>query len=298
MIIHHTDRVTTPGLYRMSAAAYRRDPCPTRSLSSGVLHTLLTKSPLHARAKYRRPEPAALARMDFGSGVHKLALECGADIVTVDANDWRTNAAKEQREVAYANGQIPLLGKDYERAKQVSGPLRLAIENFTGVPMADCHREIVGAWQENGGWHRIQIDVMTPDLRTLVDAKTTKASVAPIHVERRIYDAYNIQQAFYLRGMDAIDPDNAGRREFYFMFGEVDEPFAVSPPMKLSEAGAQMSREQVEHGMKYWASCLATDTWPGYSVNPCIAEPPPWVLTQWQAGVIAGRDEEEQEGES
>lgn len=289
-----SDVVTVPGFYRMSHTAYHRDPCPSRSLSASVLHTLLTRTPMHANAKYKRPPSAATGKMDFGSAVHKLSLDRGADIVQVAASDWRTNAAKEQREVAYANHQIPLLEKDYERAAAMSAPLRSAIEKFTGHAMNDCHRELVMAWQENGQWRRSMIDVIDPDFTNPIDAKTTKASVSPMQCEKRIYDAYGIQAAFYLRGLNALLPDMAGRRNFYFIFGEVDEPFAVSPPIKLSESGLQMCTEQVEHGCKLWDHCVRTDDWFGYSAEVYTAQPPPWVLSQWAAGVVAGNEIEQE----
>ena len=119
-------------------------------------------------------------------------------------------------------------------------------------------------------------------MKTVVDLKLTEASVDPYSCEKRIYADYDIQAAFYLRGMDALRPDGAGSRRFLWFFGEMHEPYAISPPMQMSEAGRQMGSEKVERALKVWDQCVRTNEWPGYPRTLHIAEPPVWAMTQWE----------------
>ena len=69
------------------------------ALSSGVCHTLLTESPYHARFKQENPgAPSSVS--DMGIAIHDGLLEGVDRIVAIDADDWRTKAAKEARDAA------------------------------------------------------------------------------------------------------------------------------------------------------------------------------------------------------
>lgn len=275
------------GIHKIDAEQYHQDPCPEPSLSCSVLQIVLNESLLHAWHAHPRLNPGytpdTSRRSEIGSVTHKLALGAGADVAIIDADSYRTNAAKEAREAALQARKIPCLRADYERAEALAVPLREAVEAYVGERVEQCLVERVVVWQERGQWRRCMIDIMTPDLRRVADLKSTQASAAPLPSSRRIYDSgYHIQAAWYLRALDAVDPDNTGRREFGFLFGEQGAPYAVSPPIELSEAGLEMARQQIEVGVALWDNALRSGQWPGYSGATIIAEPPSWALTQWQ----------------
>src|SRR5579885_3028935 len=101
------------------AEDYHADPAPEPSLSAGIARRLISQSPLHAWTAHPRLNPDHRDehgdRLDFGSAAHSLLLE-GLDVCEViEADSWRTNAAKDARDGARASGLIPLLRKDYER---------------------------------------------------------------------------------------------------------------------------------------------------------------------------------------
>lgn len=57
---------------------------------------------------------------DFGHAVHSLILGKGQEVVVVDAPDWKTKAAREERDAAHAAGKTPLLAKTFLEAKAVA----------------------------------------------------------------------------------------------------------------------------------------------------------------------------------
>jgi hypothetical protein len=272
----------------MPAAKYHADPCPEPSASSGVIRTLLDESPHHAWVKHPKLNPDAMGELavkqfDHGDVVHKLSLGAGDEIAVLPFENYRTKAAQESRDEAYASDRIPVLERELAGLQRLAQPMREAMESYLGFPIDECHRELVLCWTENGRWRRIMVDIVTPDLRRAMDAKSTKVSLHPTSLTRHLYaSGYDVQAAFYMRGLDKLDPDKAGRRKWAFQFGETQEPHAVSSPIELSEAGWTVARSKVEVGLAKWDACLAIGMWPGFSPEPYVAEPPTWHATQWE----------------
>ena len=81
------------------------------ALSSGVAHTLLTESPAHARFA-QMSERTASKEADIGTYAHAMLLEDGhSGLAIIEADDWRTKAAKESRDEARAQGRLPILAR-------------------------------------------------------------------------------------------------------------------------------------------------------------------------------------------
>lgn len=278
----------TSKLLHIPADEYHADPCPAPSLSNSILQTLLRDSPFHAwfchpKLNPNRPDSGGSRLMARGTVVHKLALDAGSEVVVLEYADYRKKDAQAARDEALAQGRTPILRDDYDRATALAKPLRERLEAYLGAPINDCLREQVLIWEEDGCWRRIMIDAMSPDLLHMADLKSTEGSVSPHALSRKVYtDDYHIQAAFYLRGMDAHDPANAGRRHFTFLFGQQSAPFVCGPPIELSEGGLELGRQQVETGVRLWDSCMRANRWPAYGTDTYIAEPPPWLMQQWQ----------------
>src|SRR5690606_11761241 len=76
---------------------------------------LLLDSP--AKYRWRKDNPPLLddsSKWDIGKAVHAKVLGVGADVIVVDADDWRTKAAREARDEARAEGKAPLLTREFE----------------------------------------------------------------------------------------------------------------------------------------------------------------------------------------
>src|SRR6185503_15222345 len=105
------------GILNCSIDEYHNDPCETPSLSASIAKLLIDKSPMHAHAAHPRfggEKYESSAAQDAGTLIHRLLLGAGKDIETIDADDYRTNAAKAARDAAKAAGRIPVLTRVLE----------------------------------------------------------------------------------------------------------------------------------------------------------------------------------------
>lgn len=272
----------------MSADQYHADPCPQPSLSSSIINVLRTESPQHAwwahpKLNQQMAERDGATKLDIGSVIHKLVLEAGRDIAVLNFNDYRGGKAQEAREEARAAGLIPVLAHHHESAKLVAAPLQRAAEEITGMPISHCLREVVVLWQDGDVWKRSMMDLVTPDGLIILDLKSTEASVSPQSCERRIYEGgYHVQARHYTDGMDAVDPENIGRRKFVFLFGEQAAPYAVSPPITIAEDGMWLAQGQIERATATWKQCLSSGKWPAFGNREIQALPRPWLISEEQ----------------
>lgn len=305
MKVTESSTVTVSGLYRMSAAEYHAGPCNSPELSASIAKILTRETPLHAWTKHsklgRAPADGEEAseserekstnQQDFGTVAHKLALGFGREVAVIDPNDhvgprggipkgWTNDSIKTARAEALDAGKVPILPKYHGRAEKCAKALREGAEAWLGMPVEDCIREYVICWQEaNGIWCKAMADISRPDLRRTLDFKTTGISSNPESVARHMYsEDMEVQAAFYLRGQDALDPANVGRRKFGFLFVEQRPPHAASPVIVPSEAGMQLGRWAVENAISQWSDCLGRDEWPGYPAEEYEAMPPAWKM--------------------
>lgn len=117
----------TTGWHDLTDEVYHADPCPAPSLSSSLANQVINKSLMHAwRACPGSPvfEAATLgSAVDRGSAAHSI-LFGGKAIEAIEADDWRTAAAREARESARAHGRIPMLSRDVTGLSGMVEPAR------------------------------------------------------------------------------------------------------------------------------------------------------------------------------
>ena len=116
--------ITRPGVYDLSEHAYHADPVPEGSLSVSGAKRLLPPSCPARFAWERRHERAERRVFDLGHAAHRLVLGAGAELMVVDAENWRTRAAQQARDAAYAAGTTPLLRHEYDAVQAMATALR------------------------------------------------------------------------------------------------------------------------------------------------------------------------------
>jgi hypothetical protein len=271
--------ITQPGIYEMTAAEYHADPCPQPSLSSGIGRTLLRQSAMHAYAGH--PKLGGCARtpsaaMEAGSVIHKLLLGRGDHIEIVEAEDWRTKAAKDARDRIRERGNIPMLHGDYADMESAASAMRRQINAHPDAAFLNkpgCSEAVV-IWQEQGIWCRAMVDRLPDDPRLPIgDVKTTGKSAAPEDFSRTIERDYAFQAAFYMRGVAAVR--GIMPFEMRFIVAEQNPPHGVSvmvaAPSLMMIAGAE-----VERAIRRWGECLRSGEWPGYPQKIAYVEASPW----------------------
>jgi hypothetical protein len=288
------------GIFNLTAAQYHADPAPSPSLSSSIANILLDQSPVHAmlahprlNASYAREEDS---RFDLGSAAHMMLLERNEEkIVRVQADSWRTNAAKAARAQAWMNFQYPVLEHKYAdivEMVKVARAYMLTTELGDILETGAAEQSLLWEDSASGGnptpfWCRARPDMMTPDVT--LDYKST-ASASPEFIARQIGRmGYDLQAEFYVRGRKATVGHEV---PFVLLFQEITRPYACSL-VSLSNAYREVGKLKVARAMTVWDKCLSTGVWPGYTPKILYVEPKPWDLMQAEElGAVSEEDEE------
>ncbi|MCK9566438.1 MAG: PD-(D/E)XK nuclease-like domain-containing protein [Methanothrix sp.] len=271
--------ISESGVYQLSNDEYHADPCPVPSLSTGVMKDLLFKSPLHAYCNHPKLSMVEKSnddpKFDIGSAAHPMLLEGIDKVAAVNATDWRTKEAKEQRAKARAEGKVPLLVEQYSRvlamAKAAEDALFNSELNIASIS-AQGDSELSYIWTKDDVWFRSRPDWVKKDRSIIIDYKTS-VTANPAYLSRRVIDlGYDIQAAHYVnsvREIEGIEP------KFYFLFQEVSEPYACSL-VALDPQFLHLGRQKVSHATELWKHCVATGDWFGYPNRIAYLEMPPW----------------------
>jgi len=287
-----------PGCYKMSMAEYQADPCPTASLSRSVIKDLIFGAPIKAKLNHPRLNPNLKQdedkKFDIGEAAHALLLD-GDDVVSViDARDWRTNKAKEERDTAYADGKVPLLPDQYSEVKEMVDAAHAFLSTVKicllsdkqGLYIADGDSELSYFWKEGDTWCRIRPDWIDKSRTIILDYKTTAQSAKPEEYANIIVNnGSDIQDAFYRRGVGEIE---GTKPDFYFLVQETSSPYLCSL-IELDVMFKDMGEAKVKYGLRAWDFCLKRDYWPGYSNELYTLEPKPWSLASWEMRKANGK---------
>ncbi len=280
--------IEKPGVYKISSEEYHADPTPDPSLSRSVIKDLFDCS---AKAWFNHPRlnPNFKAddgdgKFDVGTAAHQLLLEGLDSIEIIDAEDWRKKETKERRELARKNGMVPLLKHQFEEAEKMVAVAEEQIHacKELGITALEIEgdSELSYFWQEEGLWCKVRPDWINEKRDLIIDYKTTKQSANPADISRHIISmGYDIQAAFYLRGVKAIEQTSP---KFVFVFQEVEEPFLCSF-VGLDPAFLAMANQKIDYGIFLWGNCLSKNEWPAYPSKIAWVEPPAWAFTRWDA---------------
>lgn len=280
-------KITEPGIYRgVLDADYREDPCPIPSLTQSLCKIINERSPKHAWTACASLNndwlPDDDPKFDVGNAAHKLVLGRGKDFEIIDADDWRTKAAKDTRIDAAKAGKIGILSYQFERASTMAqATFRQIGKHEDSDAFTNGAAEVMICWQEGGIWFRSLIDWLHDDQRTVDDFKSTGMSVAP-HVLgiRAEAGGWDIQAAFIERGLDVLDPAGAGRRLFRFVAQETEEPHALNV-MHMDERWLTMGRKKVQHAIDRWSYSIKSGIWSSYPARSITPDYPGFKEKQW-----------------
>ena len=264
----------------LSDAEYHADP----ALSSSGARKLLAPS-CPALYRYERENPPTRTTFDFGRAAHAQVLGVGGPICIVDAEDWRTKAAREARDEAHEAGQTPLLTADYERVKAMAAALR---EHPRASAML---RPELGRPEVSAFWHdeRFGIDrrarfdwlphlVSDEGVMIMPDYKST-ASAEPRKFARSIFDyGYDVQAVFYADAVRALGL--AEQVRFVFIAQEKTAPY-LTAVYELDDYALAVGRARVDEACATFAECTRTGQWPGYPEEIEYVTAPTWLATQY-----------------
>lgn len=277
----------TAGVHDLDEATYHADPCPEPSLSSSIAKLLVNRSPRHAWCAHPRLnpncQPVESTKFDLGSAFHTLFLRSGVEVVAIEADDWRTKAAKAARDAARAAGKTPMLAEQLVRAKRMVELVQEQIPEHEGLAEAfaagKAERAIV--WREdNGVWCRARLDWMPERGDLYPDLKTTEASASPDAWGRGIMFnvGYDIQDAMYRRGLRRLGISDHAHLEF--VVAELEHPHLIATH-RCSPSAAALADRRVDTAIRLFGACLERDSWPGYRRDTAWHDAPPWLEERW-----------------
>lgn len=295
-------RISEPGIYpSIPPDDYFADPAPIPSLTQSIAKILIYKSPAHARLAHPRLAPPIdeddvepekyVAAQAIGNAAHAAMLGRGRDIAEGKFDNWTTKAAKEFKAEAIASGRLYILSKHLDRTREM---VKAASYQMEAAGHANAfrvgHGEVMLAWKEDGIWFRSLVDWMC-DTTLVYDLKTSGLSCAPRAArERPSTDGWDIQAAMYERGLDVLDPSNAGRRRFIFVAQENAPPYSLTP-VEISEHDLVMGRKKLASAVAMWRECIATGAWPGYPAKTEMSRPRGWTEAEWLEREMEEADE-------
>lgn len=273
--------VSEPGVYSIPEDIYHADPVPGGSLSASGAKLLLPPSCPAKFDYYRknggRPDTEAFK---FGRAFHSVMFGEGQEVVVVDAKDWKTKAAQEERKAAEAAGKIALLQKDRQKIDDMvaacqSHPLASVLfDREDGEP----EQSLFWRDQSTGVMLRSRLD-WNPNPRPgrptiYTDLKST-INASPSSLSKTVASyGYFMQAAFYLDGIRALGL--ADNPVFWFAFQEKEPPYLIQVA-EVDKQALRIGREKNREAIETFARCTASGEWPGYSSGPVVVSLPAWV---------------------
>jgi hypothetical protein len=285
--------VTEPGVYQMPDHEYHADPVPGGSLSvTGARKLLPPSCPAKFRYWVDHGDPPK-ADYDFGHAAHEMVLGIGQGMAVIDAADWRTKAAKQQRDEAYADGAAPILRADYEHVVAMADALRahpVAAALFD-PERGEAEQALFWIDDTTGIWRRARLDWLPYYIvhttggvrhggRLIIPDYKTCNSADPAAIEKAIYAyGYHQQAAQYIDGVRALFPayrhPDAEDPAFVFVFQEKTPPYLVTiaePDAMALRIGRNLNRQAIE----VYRQCVARGEWPSYSDDVIHVGLPAW----------------------
>lgn len=249
---------------------YHADP----ALSQSQAKTLLD-CPARYRWELDHPREPSTA-FDVGHAAHAKVLGVGSPVVVIDAESWRTKAAKDAAEQARADGATPLLRADAEAVDAMA-------EAVLAHPMARAILEADGAPEQSLAWTdadtgidlRGRVDwltVMGDGTPFLADLKTS-VSADPRDFGTSIHKwGYGLQSAWYRAGYEAITGTPA---LFGFIVVEKAAPHFVSVG-RADDIAEARGAEQMRDALDLYRTCVDTGHWPAYPDDLITYPSPRW----------------------
>lgn len=238
-------------------------------LTASIAKTILQKSLAHAWYSHpkgggAKKEPTAA--MELGTLLHDVLLNNGDRIKVIDAKDYRTNLAKEEKAFAKEEGKIPVLKHKMEE-----------INNFEKA-VTDQINDIFPAFFDVGHFTELSVywkaaldvkcqsrwDWISPNNNLIIDIKTTSDASTDACRKKIVQMNYHVQQAMYTSVANGAWPGLPFH--FRFLFIETEPPYAINF-IELDENFIKEGKRKATIAINNWENALKTKTFPGYGEN-------------------------------
>jgi hypothetical protein len=298
----------TAGIYDdMPIEIYHSDPAPEPSLSQSGIRTLLTATPAHFKAKHPRLTdfPDEIDRptkaQDFGTIIHSMVLGRGTEMAVIPFDNYKKKAAQDARDEARAAGRVPVLEKELPRLYAVAAFALDAIRRrYPDWSEGTAERALFWQLELNDGtsiWCRGLGDYSIGSARWF-DLKTTDTGISDQELAKKIgNDGWDLQKAWTIQGVEALEPDFAGLVSFQDIVVEISPPYSVRFPPISERWLNSYTRPRISIATHMFGQCLQTRQWPSWTEDVANLEPPAWMAQAWEYQILAAMSREEHGGE-
>lgn len=250
------------------------------ALSQSTAHVLVTKSPAHAWHFHRHDRRRPTDEMVLGSVIDALILggDCDRRVAVISGVDsFRKKEARALRDQAIAEGKIPVTQATVDKAASTADRIRDAIARV-GIDFGACERQMSIFWEEDGVQCRGRADAISRDWTTVFDLKTT-SNLQPNGIgAHMVRYGYDIQAAAYVRALETLRPELAGRVKYVGVFVETEEPHGVLL-VELGGTMCELGTQRWQRALRIWRRHLESGEWPSYPAEPMRVEAPAWAMT-------------------
>jgi len=228
------------------------------------LKTLATKTPAHYQ--WDKAHPKFSDAFTLGTAAHSVILEGDlSGIVTIDADNWLTKAAKEAKAAALADGRQPLLKKEMAQVLAMNDAV-MAHPQARGLFIGHKAEESV-FWKEDALTLKCRPDSWQPG--RLVDLKTT-VDASPRAFGKTAHSfGYHQSAAHYIDGVKAVTGEEL---PFTFVLVEKTAPYLVSV-VELDWEAIELGRALNDRAKRIFRECVTANNWPGYPTAEPISLP-------------------------
>lgn len=289
--------ISQPGVYDgIPSEVYQADPVSGGSLSRSGARRLLPPSCPALYRQWALDGERAKREFDLGHATHLKILGAGPPVVVIQADNYLTKAAKQQRDEARAAGETPILAAEADQINAMANALWQ--HPYAKALFSDGRPEQVLVWQHDSIWLRARLDWLPePSSRTgrliIPDYKSTVCA-EPEFLRRAMHQhRYNDQAAWYLDGIRQLRLVSDVAPAFVFVFQEKTPPFLVT----IAEPDAPSLRWGHTRNLKaidVYRQCRETNRWPGYADDVIPLGLPRWAEYELEAADERGEFELEQ----
>ena len=268
----------------MPMREYLADPAPDPSVTAGTVKRLAETAPGKVWLRNARLNPEyeeeQATRFDIGTAAHSLFVGAGEETIVLSFRDYKTNAAKDARDRAYAAGATPVLERDMDRVEAMAEVAReqFGLNPEFGDLIPAMKREATILWREVGVTCRARPDFYIEQAATafapiIVHYKTTAIALSKRALERlAVTSGWDHTDEHYGAGVMAL---TGHEPEQYFAVQEITPPY-LCMTARLDAAFSIGARAARKAALRTWARCLRAEEWPGHPVETVRLECPPW----------------------
>lgn len=249
-------------------------------LRQSTAKVLVMECPAIGYHQYMQEQREPTRAMEKGTLVDQLVFG-GLNFHTIDAKDYRTKKAQEERDGARERGQVPVLAGELDEAKQLAGLIKSRLLD-EGIDLGKCLKQHYIEWTTLDGCPAAG----TPDLVLIGDGtvQTIDLKVGhtanPDRLEQHLYDqGWHIQGAAYQEaygfqlGCSRQNGKDYGWRmpgQHWLVCAEAKSGANCITVAPLSPAYIELGMNAWKRAQKIWQHGWATNEWPEYKSRPLM----------------------------